>query len=110
MTINFALEYIPRRTEEMCWGHQYSIRLRHFVLQPLEGKLIEVKDCIFILVDPSREITVESDMGCYDVYFNNSEEFQYEYQTDIMLRNNSPEDVFSVKFIQVIPKKFLPCG
>ena len=38
MTIELAIEYIPRRMKALGYGNDYNIRFRHFVLQPKERK------------------------------------------------------------------------
>ena len=41
MTVNLALEYIPRRMQELGYRADYYIRFRHFVLQPSEELILQ---------------------------------------------------------------------
>lgn len=104
MTVNFAIEYIPKRVAELCYCFGYHIRLRHFVLQVVESRIIEVKLGFFILIDPSPYIQIESDIGVFNIDNYITKELQYEYHTNMTVRNASEDFIGHVKFIQVIPK------
>jgi hypothetical protein len=103
MTINLALEYIPRRMCESGYGTHYLIRFRHLRLDPGEERRLRGYDQLFILIEPPDDVTVESETGYFDLSDNKANELQYEHQGEIVIINLSP---FSnhVRFIQVIPK------
>ncbi|MBX3164688.1 MAG: hypothetical protein KF900_09410 [Bacteroidetes bacterium] len=104
MTIALALEYIPRRMEELGHGKNYHLRFRHFVLQANES--IEINACghVFVLVEEVEDVKVESDFGLYDTVQNNGNEQNYEHQ-GIMHISNNANRINHLRFIQVIPKR-----
>lgn len=104
MTINFALEYIPKRMEELGYGEQYTMRLRDMILEPTTVIHIEAYAQYFLLVEPPDGVRVESDTGIYFSAEQNSNERQYEHQGFIMIENTTNLYQY-VRFIQLIPKK-----
>lgn len=99
MTVEFALEYI-RRT--MCLG-DYTLSFRHLVLQPAEQRQMQAHNEMILLIEPTKDVKVESDNGLYDLTEILINELQYEHTGDIRITNHS---IFlnHVRFIQVIPK------
>ena len=64
MTTALALEYIPRRMEELGFGKNYYIRFRHLVVQAGELLELEAYNQFYILVDdPPVSMRVVSDFG-----------------------------------------------
>ncbi len=104
MTIALALEYIPRRMEELGHGKKYYIRFRHFVLQPSEHMDLEAYNEFYMLIDEPDSINITSDFGLFDLSFDRTNEQQYEHQGFISVQNYSTS-VNHVRFIQVIPKQ-----
>lgn len=103
MTINLALEYIPRRMEELGYGKQYVLRFRHLVLQPNELLEIPAYNQFFILVEEASDVSVISEFGVFDLSLKNANEMLYEHQGKIKIQNYSAS-VNHVRFLQVIPK------
>ena len=103
MNIELAIEYIPRRMEELGYGNNYNIRFRHYVLQPKERKKIHADNQLFILVEANDAVSVKSDFGMYDLTALNVNELQYEHQGNIRIRNYAGVTQH-VRFIQIIPK------
>lgn len=104
MTTALALEYIPRRMEELGYGKQYHIRFKHMVLQPLELLEILAYNQFYILVeDPPPNVSVMSDFGMYDLSFGATNEQSYEHQGLIFINNYEASNIH-LRFIQVIPK------
>jgi hypothetical protein len=103
MTIALAIEYIPRRMNDLGIGSQYYLRFRHFMLQPGEVVDIDAYNQFFILVDEVSDISIVSDFGVYDLSDPNTNEQSYEHQGSITLQNFSSKPS-SIRFIQVIPK------
>jgi hypothetical protein len=102
MTEALALAYIPSRMCEL--GHSgYSIRLRHYLLQPKKKFKIHGEGQIFLLIEPEAVISVTSDTGVFDLTADNINELSYEHQGSIRIRNYSAVTV-SIKFIQITPK------
>lgn len=101
MTINLALEYIPRRMAEL--GHKnYHIRFRHLVLPALESVEIEAYNHIYLLVEEASDVQVSSELGVFDLSLENSNEMQYEHQALIKITNYAIV-TRHIRFIQVIP-------
>lgn len=103
MTIALALEYIPRRMNDIGVGSNYFLRFKHFVLRSMETIEIDADNQFFILVDEVADISIQSEFGIYDLSESNISELQYEHQGKIILYNYSA-DIKRVRFIQVIPK------
>jgi hypothetical protein len=104
MTTALALEYIPRRMEELGYGKNYYIRFRHLTLQAGELLELEAYNQFYILVeDPPVSISVISDFGMYDLSFGKTNEQSYEHQGVIYI-NNYSTTTNHLRFIQVIPK------
>src|ERR1035437_3453404 len=103
MTINLALEYIPRRMQELGYKHDYYIRFRHLVLQPNEEQTIDAFNQFFYLIEEAENVRVESETGIFDLSEKNTNEMQYEHQSKIYITNYFP-GINHLRFIQVIPK------
>ncbi len=103
MTIALALEYIPRRMNDIGVGTNYFIRFRHFMLVPLETVEIDAYNQFFIQLDEVPDITIHSEFGQYDLSDASINEQQYEHQGQVTIYNYSA-DIRHVRFIQVIPK------
>lgn len=108
MTVNLALEYIPRRSCELGYGTLYYIRFRHLLLKPGETRRLSAFGQLFILVEPPNDVRVESNVGIFDLSETMTNELQYEHQGEIIVTNLSPVSSHA-RFIQVIPKKTTPC-
>ncbi len=104
MTTDLALEYIPRRMRELGYEDNYSLRFVHLVLQPSEVRQIEASCEFFILVEEPQNVTIDSDMGIFDLSFTATNELQYEHQGIITITNQSTVALVNVRFIQVIPR------
>ena len=102
MTINLALEYIPRRMRELGHGKNYSLRFRHFVLQAQEQREISAFNQLLILVDEASDVSVVSEFGIFDLSLNNVNEMIYEHQGNVKITNYL-SGLNHIRFIQVIP-------
>ena len=103
MTIDLALQYIPKRMQELGYHSQYHLRLRHLVLQPQTTRDMSAYNQLVLLVDEVNEIRVESDTGVYDLTETNVNELTYEHQGAIKITNQSTF-ISRIRCIQVIPK------
>jgi hypothetical protein len=102
MTINLALEYIPRRMRELGLGSDYYLRFRHFVLQPSEVVKIDSTNQFYILIEEVGDVNVTSDFGVFDLSQSNINEMLYEHQGQIKVTNYL-KTINHLRFIQVIP-------
>ena len=103
MTINLALEYIPRRMQELGYKADYFIRFRHLVLQPNETQTIDAFNQFYYLVEEAENVRVESETGIFDLSESSTNEMQYEHQSKIQITNYL-SGINHLRFIQVIPK------
>jgi len=102
MTVEFALDYIPRRMKEMGYGDNYIIRWRHFQL--LSGEVLSLPSYneYFLLINPIPTLEVRSKTGHFNLTDITINEMQYEHRGKIDVKNTVKEDCM-VLFIQVIP-------
>lgn len=103
MTINLALEYIPKRMQELGYGKNYSIRFRHLVLKGHETQSLDAFNQFYYLVEEAEQVRVESETGVFDLSEVATNEMQYEHQSKIQITNYL-SSVNHLRFIQVIPK------
>ncbi len=103
MTINLALEYIPRRMQELGYKGNYYIRFRHLVLQANEEQSIDAYNQFYYLVEEAQNVRVESETGIFDLSESTTNEMQYEHQSKIQIKNYA-SSINHLRFIQVIPK------
>lgn len=104
MTVNLALEYIPKRMNELGYGSNYYIRFRHLVLKPSETRKLDADNQYYFLVEDADNISVTSDFGIFDLSQENTNEMLYEHTGKISLHNYA-STVNHLRFIQVIPKR-----
>jgi hypothetical protein len=102
MTVEFALDFIPRRMRELGYGDQYLIRWRHFQVASQEIIRIDADNEFFYLIDPGRFAIVQSNFGTYDATDYGINEMQYEHRGKILFTNRADASIL-VLFIQVIP-------
>ena len=109
MTIDLALEYIPKRMMELGYGKRdYAIRFRHFILKADEQTNIDAYNQLYILVEETADVSVSSELGLFDLSAPNTNELQYEHQGQIRIQNQSLQ-IRHVRFIQVIFKTNTQC-
>ena len=108
MTTELALEYIRRKACELCYGNAYTLRVRHFVLQPHEVRKVDGHNQFFILIEPYCDLRIESGAAVFDLTENNINELEYEHRGDMAITNYSVF-VNHARFIQVIPHNCTPC-
>ena len=104
MTINLAIEYIPRRMQELGYGDKYIIRFRHFVLTP--NQQITIRSFggeFYLLVRENETIRIDSEAGLYDKADTKTNELMYEHHGEITVLNKAASLNY-VKMVQVIPK------
>ena len=104
MTVNLALEYIPRRMAELGYGCEYHLRFRHLKLGTLETIQLNAFNQLIILLEPPNDVRVESDTGVFDLSDYLLNEIQYEHRGMVKIINQMVM-TGNIRFIQVIPKK-----
>lgn len=109
MTINLALEYIPKRMLELGYGRRdYWLRFRHLVLKAGEAIEISSFNQLYILVEETEDVAVSSELGLFDLSSSTVNEMQYEHQGQIKIKNASVQ-IRHIRFIQVIFKINTQC-
>lgn len=103
MTTNFALDYIPRRMQELGVNNNYLLKFRHLVIQPNDIVIVDAYNEYFLLVQAGNDLRVKSEFGVYDLFDTGINEQQYEHQGKIIITNTS-KTLKHIKFIQVIPR------
>lgn len=100
MMIEFG--YIAKRMSELRIP-EYTLRLRHMVMQPGEKLEIDAWQEFFFLTQEVCDIQIISDLGVFDLSADNASEMQYEHQGLITIINTSSAATVHVRFIQAIP-------
>jgi hypothetical protein len=103
MTDELALEFAKRRMCEQGYGDNYTIRVRHLMLQPIEVRELKAHNQFFIVLEPYCNIRIESLTGVFDLSEDMTNELMYEHQGDIVITNQS---IFlnNARLLQVIPE------
>lgn len=102
MTSDLALDYIRRRMDEMGYGSKYLLRFRHLLLRVNETRKITGYNQIFMLIEPTQAIRIESDVGLFDINEDHANELQYEHRGRIKIINLSLSPT-NARFLQAIP-------
>jgi hypothetical protein len=102
MTIDFALDHIPRRMRELGYGDAYYTEFRHLVLSPLETRQIEGYNQYWMLIDEPGDVSIVSEFGVFDLSLQNTNELKHEHQGLITVKNYL-SGTNHLRFIQVIP-------
>lgn len=103
MTIEFALEYIPRKMRELGVNDNYFLEFRHLVIPKKEVVLIDAYNEYWIMVKGANDLVVNSSLGDFDMYDKGINEQQYKHQGKITITNKST-NIRHIKFIQIIFK------
>lgn len=101
MTVQFAIDYIPRRMKFLGVGSNYYTDVAHLVLQPNETREINAHNQFYILVHEATDVSISSDNGVYDLSDPNINQVIYEHRGNITITNYS-QGLAHVQFIQVI--------
>ena len=102
MKTAFAIDYIPRRMQELGFKNNYLTRWRHIQIDAGNTLRIDADNEFFMLIEPDTNISVRSKFGVYDMRDTAINEMQYEHRGKIDVQNNSANTIM-VLFIQVIP-------
>lgn len=103
MKTQFALDYIPRRMNELGYGKHYITRWRHFQLDAGSDLKIDADNEYYYLIEARPDFLVKSKFGTYDLRDTTINEMQYEHRGKIYIHNFSIHPKF-ILFIQVIPQ------
>ena len=103
MNVEFALAYIHDKMEKLGVVQGYFIKYKHFMIQPLETKIIDAYNEYYFLIQSANELKVRSVMGVYDMLDTGINEQQHEHQGKITI-TNSCAAFKDIIFIQVSPK------
>ncbi len=102
MNTDLAIAYIEKRACELGYSGQYTFRVRHLLLQPIETRTISLHNQFMILLEPYCDKRIESHAGIFDLSEDLANELQYEHRGEITITNQSIF-ISHCRFIQVIP-------
>lgn len=102
MNIAFALDYIPRRMQELGYGLNYTTRYKHFRVVKLQTINIRSYNQLMLLITPEANIRVVSTRGIYEAEESTIGFQQHEHSGKVTITNTGLSD-YLVLFIQVIP-------
>jgi len=102
MTVEFALDIIPRRMRELGYDKYYITRWKHLQIDGGATLKIESYNEFYFLITPSGNFRVKSKMGIYDETDPAINEMQYEHRGKIEISNLNDTSKL-ILFIQVIP-------
>lgn len=105
MTVEFALDFIPRRMRELGYGENYITRWRHFQIDSNDILRIDSDNEIYLLISPTSQVAVRSKFGIFDLSDPTINEMQYEHKGKIQVKNKTADSLL-VLFIQVIPNHY----
>jgi hypothetical protein len=103
MSIEDAFEILERRMKDLGYKDDYYPDVVHLVLQPGEARERDAHNQLWILVDETSSIKVESDFGFYDLTARNVNELCYEFQGKIKVTNYTG-GIINVRFVTGTPK------
>ncbi len=104
MTTETAMQIGIKRISDL--GHKEKdcyIHIRHFVLSPMEKRVIPQGLQFFVLAEEVQNLRIESEIGVYDLLGDSANELQYVFEGSMELTNYSANPLHVI-MIQVIFK------
>lgn len=103
MTVEFALDFIPRRMKELGYLNNYITRWREIQIEGNQTLIIEAYNEYYYLIKSGQNFIVQSKFGVNDLTDTSINEMQYEHRGKITIKNKT-NDPQLIQLIQVIPK------
>lgn len=103
MNENLAIEIAKCKMRELGYGQNYTLRVRHLLLQEAQTRILKVGNNLLILYNPVSFTRVSSKMGVFDVTFPKSDEMQYVHSGNVTLTNLNEGLPTAFTLLQVIP-------
>ena len=103
MNIAFALDYIPRRMNELGYGENYITRYRQISLDTKFPTVINAYNQLLLFIDPVDGIQVKSKRGVLNYSDTTVTEQQHEHSGKVVVSTATYGKPPIVVFIQVIP-------
>ena len=103
MNLAFALDYIPRRMEEMGFGTEYITRYRHVFVEDKKQVTISAYNQYWYFIEPNG-LKIESERGVFDIADTAINIQQHEHSGKIKISNDTANMDVWILFIQVIPQ------
>ncbi|HVI45234.1 MAG TPA: hypothetical protein VM802_10200 [Chitinophaga sp.] len=97
-----ATEYIRQRMQELGYGDNYRLRLRHFVLPAAATVRIDIAEQLLVLLECVAFTRINSDSGYFDLATEQANELQYEHRGTVTMQNLSAVPAH-LQFLQAIP-------
>ncbi len=108
MNESLAIEYIKMRMQQMGYQNNFYIRVKHLVLEPMEETVIDAYNHFIVLITPNSGVKIESDTGMFDSSGMNTNEWSYEHQGEIKIKNQNATQN-NLQYLQAIPNPVKPC-
>lgn len=98
-----AIEIARLKMQELGFGNNYTIRVRHLHL--LSGQIREIKsgNDVLIFYNLGTFMRIESKAGIFDTTFPQSNEMQYVHSGIVTLTNLHEFSPVDFLFLQIIP-------
>lgn len=104
MNIAFALDYIPRRMQELGHGDNYVTRYRHVRVQDKETVTIKAPNQLMLFISPEEiGVRLTSSRGFFNLTDYAINEQQHEHSGNVEIHNDTGQNMYAL-FIQVIPR------
>lgn len=104
MNIAFALDYIPRRMQELGHGDNYVTRYRHIRVEDKEALTLKARNQLLFFISPEvMNLHIKSSRGFFSLTDYTINEQQHEHSGNVSVHNDTGQNMY-VLFIQVIPK------
>jgi hypothetical protein len=104
MNLAFALDFIPRRMNELGFGEDYITRYRHVLVEDNATLTFNAYNQFMYFITPEEmNLSIRSKRGVFNLTDYSINEQQHEHSGKIEVINQTGQNQY-VLFIQVIPK------
>jgi hypothetical protein len=104
MNIAFALDYIPRRMQELGHADHYVTRYRHVRVEDKTTVTIKAHNQLLLFISPeANNLRIKSSRGFFNLTDYTINEQQHEHSGVVEIHNDTGQNLYAL-FIQVIPK------
>jgi hypothetical protein len=109
MTPEFAKQLIKDRALELGYQEEdYTIDLHHDILKPRSTLDLNYFNALFMLVENTADVAVNSELGIYDLSSDRINKQQYEHQSQISITNQT-NSIRHIRYLHIIFNTNKPC-
>lgn len=105
MNAAIVMDYVKKRMIELGHAENYSIYLRHYIIEAAGTITFDAPNEMWVLIEPVEMLYILSQNGLYDISVTYNNEVQYEHTGRIEMKNYTGDRAIHARFIQVIPTK-----